>query len=66
LKLTEFEIQTTIWQKIALETEEQLRLARSRNDGDMDERETARLRGKISAYKEILGWAEPNPPITGD
>lgn len=66
MKLTEFETQTAIWQRISTEVEEQLRVARIRNDCDMDERTTAKLRGEIRVYKEILGWAEPNPPITGD
>ena len=63
MKLTEFERQTTVWQKIEEELTTRLTVAREQNDGDLDPPATARLRGKIAVYREILTWAKPDPQM---
>jgi hypothetical protein len=61
MKLTETDKQSLTWVKIEREITERLTIARAKNDGDLTAQETDRLRGTIAAYKEVLGWAIPNP-----
>lgn len=64
--LTNIEKQSALWSRIRDELHAKLSLLRSRNDGDLDQFETARLRGKIAAIKELLAWEEPNPAPMAD
>ena len=63
MKLSEFEQQTAVWQKISEEISQRLTVAREQNDGDLDIMVTARLRGKIAVYREILSWAKTDPQM---
>lgn len=55
-ELTTQERDTALWKKLKAQIEERLKTARRMNDGDLDERSTQVVRGRIKAYKEILGY----------
>lgn len=54
------------WQKVRKYAEERLELLRRRNDSDMDERKTARLRGSIRELKNLLALDQPVPETEAD
>ena len=58
MKLTTYERESALWKKLEEYLEEKLSIYRSRNDGDLSEIETARLRGRISMVKEFLALSE--------
>ena len=62
--LTKQEATTPVWAKLKAQIEARLEISRKQNDGDLSEVETARLRGRIAAYKELLG-ADPDNQLTG-
>ena len=64
MTLEPHEIQSALWVKLKTELEARIELQRKRNDGDLNEIETARLRGIIFAYKNLLALAEPPTPVT--
>ena len=66
MKLNEIEKTSAIWQKIEEELKSDLDTLRKKNDNDLTDIETARLRGQISFCKKILSWAERDPIITED
>lgn len=66
MTLTDFETQSALWQRIEKHLEERLSILRERNDGGLEQVETARIRGSIGMIKEILAWAKPAPQINGD
>ncbi|MBK8772460.1 MAG: hypothetical protein IPM06_18840 [Rhizobiales bacterium] len=57
LNLTEHEAESTLWKKIRAEMVIELELCRRKNDGELDEIKTARLRGRIGMLKELLAPA---------
>jgi hypothetical protein len=63
-ELSNQELDSALWQKITGHLESRLEVARKRNDGDLSEFDTARLRGRIEAYKELLGFNDPAITIT--
>lgn len=63
MKITEFESQTAVWQKVAKELTERLEILRAKNDNNLEPLETARLRGQIAQVREILSWSNPAPAI---
>ena len=64
MTLSDYERHHALWKKISDHLTEQVRVLRARNDGDLDPIETARLRGRISAYKEIIALGDEPGPIT--
>ena len=62
-KLTEFEAQSALWQKVSAELQAMLDSRRLRNDCDLTEKETARLRGEIALLKQISSWAVKDPTL---
>ena len=56
MRLTEFESQSAMWQRVETEITERLAVFREQNDGQLDEERTARVRGQIAMCKEILAW----------
>lgn len=62
MKLNEVERHSALWQLIDKEITERLEVLRQKNDGDLNERETATLRGTIKAFKEIQAWGHPDDP----
>jgi GTP1/Obg family GTP-binding protein len=64
--LNEAESQTALWQKIKKHLEQRLETARNKNDGDLNEVETAKLRGRITELKSFLALDKPPPILTGN
>jgi hypothetical protein len=62
--LTPIDRQSVVWLKLKKYLEAQLELLRKRNDGDLDERKTARLRGRIAAVQDLIsqGTDKPHAP----
>ncbi len=56
--LNDIEVKSAIWQKISRYAKGRIDTLRKRNDGDLSEQETAKLRGKIAAFKELLDLAD--------
>lgn len=66
LKLLESERKSALWLKLEKHINERIDVMRRRNDGDLDDRETARLRGKIAAFKELLELGQDPPQLEAD
>lgn len=67
MTLSDFERHSALWQKISKHLDERVQVLRARNDGDLDNIETAKLRGRIAAIKEIIALGEePNPVMVAD
>lgn len=66
MKLTDLERHSALWRKLNEHLEDQLRICRLKNDGDMSDLETAKLRGRIAALKSIIALAEPSPIQVAD
>lgn len=67
--LTSDERTSPLWRKLVKHMNEQIDQLRQQNDADRGEIETARLRGRIAAYKAMLDLnKEPDPnapaPVT--
>jgi hypothetical protein len=54
MNLLEHERKSPLWQKLRKHFENELMSLRERNDADLTELETARLRGKVKQVKEFL------------
>lgn len=65
--IADFERDSALWKKVEALANEKIDSLRKRNDGDLSEIETVRLRGRIAAWKELLAWGEkPNPALVAD
>jgi hypothetical protein len=54
MTLSDIERHSALWKKISEHLAAQIDIARKQNDGELNDTQTARLRGKIQAYKELL------------
>lgn len=61
MNLTDQERHSALWKKLSAYIDERIQTLRLKNDGDLSELETARLRGRIAACKEFLAVGEPTP-----
>lgn len=61
MKLTEQELQSAVWKKLEAHITSRIESARCQNDGELDAIATARLRGRIGAWKELLALGQPGP-----
>ena len=61
--LTKGERLNPVWMALSRHLEERIAQLRMQNDGDKDERETAKLRGRIAELKGILALAKDLPVI---
>lgn len=61
MKLTNHERASAVWMKLEAHLAERIAACRSRNDGDLSEMDTAKLRGRIAALKEILALGADVP-----
>lgn len=66
MKLTEAEKISALWIRLHAHLSEKLEIARKKNDGDLTPDQTAKLRGRISALKEILALSETEPVQAGN
>lgn len=64
LNLTRDELYSSAWGKVRDYCEQRLETLRILNDGDHDTSVTARLRGEIRAYKNLLEFGKPPPAIS--
>lgn len=55
-----------VWVKLRKHLEERRETLRRKNDADLDERRTARLRGQIAEITTLLALAEDQPTILQD
>ena len=55
-----------LWARLKALFETQLQSARTRNDKDLTEAETAVLRGRISALKAMIALGDDRPSTTGE
>ena len=62
-KLLNHERLSAVWKKISEHLAERLDVAREKNDCLLSPDDTAIIRGRIAAYKEILALGEPDTLI---
>lgn len=65
-RLTRIETQSQLWLKLKKHMQERVDVLRAKNDGDLDTTETARLRGRIAAIKELIALEDHSPFIVAD
>lgn len=61
--LTQGDKNSPLWPKLIAHFQERLRIAREKNDGDLDERKTAMLRGEIRALKRLIDLGAEKPGL---
>lgn len=59
--LTPTERDSPVWRKIKAHAEQRLESARKANDTNLDERKTAKLRGRIAELKHLATLDQPAP-----
>jgi len=64
ITLSLIERESALWKRIEREATERLAELRSNNDGNLDAQATAKVRGQIASFKEVLTWAVTDPDIT--
>lgn len=62
LELTPADRNSALWQKIHIHLTDRLESLRRQNDNDLDERKTARVRGRIAEAKLMLDWQTQKQP----
>lgn len=62
--LNELDRNSATWSKVKKYCEARIAALRARNDNDLDEQKTSRIRGSISELKHLmtLGDQQPKPP----
>ena len=60
-KLTNFERDTPLWKKLERHLLDRVEEARRRIEADLNDIETAKLRGRILELKALLAQANPDP-----
>ena len=66
MTLSDFERHSALWIKINKYLLERVETLRSKNDGDLDQFETARLRGRIAELKGLIALGDPSPITSAD
>lgn len=66
MNLLPHEVQSPLWAKLKEHFENELTVLRERNDGDLDEIKTAKLRGRCAQIKEFLLLERPAEPEPDD
>lgn len=61
-KLTDAEKHSAAWARISERLQKRLAEFREDNDGNLDDKTTAKLRGRIAELKYLLGTAESDEP----
>jgi hypothetical protein len=64
--LTESELSSPVWDKIKKHYEARIQTLRAENDKNMNDIETATLRGRIREAKLVLDLGNPKPKIDYD
>lgn len=63
MKLTQVDVNSATWAKLSAHLNERIEIFRKRNDGDLNEKDTARLRARIKELEYILSLATPKEYI---
>lgn len=63
--LNSSEAHNPVWMKVKKHLEARLTELRAKNDGNLDERKTALLRGRIKAIKDVLAL-DTAPAVSAD
>lgn len=63
-KLSALDVTSGVWVKLKQHYEGRLSMLRAKNDNQLDEIETATVRGMIRVYKEMLEAGKPAENIT--
>lgn len=64
--LTQADRQSQVWLKLAEHLEQKLKNLRGKNDGeDLDQIQTAHIRGQIKLAKGLLDLGKDEPPFDG-
>lgn len=65
--LTNADVHTAIWKRLEAHLTERLASLRTRNDGNLTQEETAKLRGRIAEIKAFLDLAaSPVQPVDAE
>ena len=62
IAFTQHELLSSAYLKLKEHCEERIDYLHLKNDGDLDDKETARVRGEIRAYKNLLAAGQPQRP----
>lgn len=65
-KLERHEIDSPLWQRLKAHLEEEIRIQRTKNDGDHDAIRTADIRGRIAQLKALLALGNLDPAQVAD
>jgi hypothetical protein len=66
LTLSKAERESPLWQKLERYVLARIEMARRMNDADLNEIETAKLRGRLSELKVLLAHADPGSSDEGE
>lgn len=61
MTLSDIERHSALWKKINEYLHERMDVARRKNDGDLTEAQTAKIRGQIQTLKELIALGNPSP-----
>ncbi|OGT57521.1 MAG: hypothetical protein A3E01_08255 [Gammaproteobacteria bacterium RIFCSPHIGHO2_12_FULL_63_22] len=64
--LNDQDLQTAVWKKITAHLEQRIQALRERNDKELDDTKTAKLRGRIAEVKELMALDQPAPSVDAD
>ena len=64
--LTPDEAASPVWLKLKKVMQAEIDYLRRQNDRDLDERKTARLRGRIVQLNAMLTWGDAQPMLVDD
>lgn len=62
-ELSQSDRQSEIWRRLYAELTKRLNVRREENDGQLDEAQTARVRGHIECIKDLLALGDEPPPF---
>jgi hypothetical protein len=63
MRLDKHEVMSAVWLKLEAHLTKRLAELRTNNDGDLSPEQTAKLRGRVAAIKEILALAEQREQV---
>lgn len=63
MRLERHELDSSTWQKVEAYINERLSALRGNNDGDLDQIQTALLRGRIRELKALADLAKDDQPL---
>lgn len=64
--LTNSERQSGLWMRLETHFKDRVERLRKQNDGDLNEIQTAKLRGQIATFEALLLLGKDMPPIEED